>query len=626
MRWLLMTLLVVTMVSAQPALTFPPPKVNAPTAEQMAQIKEKTAQLRKALSSKNDATLQLYLKAAEYIVRHGEFFGKQAEWTLTILDDGLKLAAEGKVPAVVPGATNVRAYRSKIDGSLQPFAVTLPADHGKDANKRWPLHVVLHGRDGNLTEVAFLHRNRGRKAAKDLDHIVLEVYGRGNNAYRWAGEEDIWEAMLGTSRFARTTPGATVLRGFSMGGAGTWHLGLHFSDYWRVIGPGAGFTTTKGYANGLSLTPVQEKTLHIYDAVDYAENAFNVPIVAYSGADDPQKKAADNIEAALGKLGLKMTHLISPKTGHTVPPAYQKKLAEQYASYTLKPKDALNPADKLVFVTYTLKYPDCYWISLQGLEQHYERTRVEAQRVGKDGADLKTTNVRAMKITASEVTIDGQTLKGTAPLQVRKTAGKWQVVDPNAATTGLEKVPGLTGPIDDAFTKPFLCVRGTGTAWNVAPAAYAEADLQRFGAEWSKFLRGDLRIKDDKDVTDDDIKNYALILFGDPGSNSVLAKVLPKLPLTWTKEKLTWNGKEYDAATHVPAFIQPNPLNPQAYVVINSGHTFHADAFQGTNALLYPRLGDHALLRLTDVKKPLAMEVVASGLFDEFWKFKPEKP
>ena len=42
--------------------------------------------------------------------------------------------------------------------------------------------------------------------------------------------------------------------------------------------------------------------------------------------------------------------------------------------------------------------------------------------------------------------------------------------------------------------------------------------------------------------------------------------------------------------------IYPNPLNANRYVVLNSGHTFHAADYRGTNALLYPRLGDYAVL------------------------------
>ncbi len=44
--------------------------------------------------------------------------------------------------------------------------------------------------------------------------------------------------------------------------------------------------------------------------------------------------------------------------------------------------------------------------------------------------------------------------------------------------------------------------------------------------------------------------------------------------------------------------IYPNPLNAGRYVVLNSGHTFHEADFKGTNALLYPRLGDFAILKL----------------------------
>jgi hypothetical protein len=57
-------------------------------------------------------------------------------------------------------------------------------------------------------------------------------------------------------------------------------------------------------------------------------------------------------------------------------------------------------------------------------------------------------------------------------------------------------------------------------------------------------------------------------------------------------------------------------------VVLNTGHTFHATDFEGTNALLYPRLGDFAVLRLAPTKKdPLAVEVPRAGLFDDFWRF-----
>ena len=72
----------------------------------------------------------------------------------------------------------------------------------------------------------------------------------------------------------------------------------------------------------------------------------------------------------------------------------------------------------------------------------------------------------------------------------------------------------------------------------------------------------------------------------------------------------------------MPALIYPSPLNGARYVVLNSGHTFHAPEFRGTNALLYPRLGDWAVLKLASTKSdPLGVEARAAGLFDEYWKF-----
>ena len=57
----------------------------------------------------------------------------------------------------------------------------------------------------------------------------------------------------------------------------------------------------------------------------------------------------------------------------------------------------------------------------------------------------------------------------------------------------------------------------------------------------------------------------------------------------------------------------------------NSGDTFHEADFKGTNALLYPRLGDFAVVKPTPTEKdPAAFEVVTAGLFDELWNF-PKK-
>jgi hypothetical protein len=190
------------------------------------------------------------------------------------------------------------------------------------------------------------------------------------------------------------------------------------------------------------------------------------------------------------------------------------------------------------------------------------------------------------------------------------------------------KRPGVQGPIDDAFTTPFLCVRGTGKAWNPRVQAWSDASLKRFAYEWHRYFRGELRIKDDKNVTEEDVRKYNLVLFGDPGSNLWIDKVLPKLPFQWTRMEIRLGAEHFSAADHVPLLIQPNPFATDRYVVFNSGHTFHEKELASLNYLLFPRLGDWAILRVggkiaMNPSDPLEEETLNTGFWNEQWRLAP---
>jgi pimeloyl-ACP methyl ester carboxylesterase len=654
--------LIVVFAATVAGQDFSPPPSKAPDPATRKLIREKIVRLNNLLVSLRRqgvrdpllADLEIYYEAASRIVEHDEFFQKESgAWTLEALDRGLvraSQAAQGYPPSWLHarGFAVVRAYHSKIDGSVQPFAVTLPADYGRDSSKKWRLDVVLHGRDTGLTEVKFLHQHNGDNSApRGQDFVRLDVYGRGNNAYRWAGEVDVLEALntfLTVERLAGRDklldPARVVLRGFSMGGAGTWSLGLHLPSRWCLLGPGAGFTETHGYIKGLpaKLPDVQEKCLTIYDSVDYAENLFNVPAVAYAGSKDPQGQAARNIADRLkgADFPYALKILTAPGLAHQFPPAWQEKAQADYAPFITKGRPAYPP--RVRFVTYTLRYPSCDWVEVLALDHHYERSLADAE-YSKDGITVHTANVHALHLTLPDtsaatvkLTIDDQALQARVwppdqpqHVYLQRRGKEWSAVLPQFLLTQAARHPrksaSLHGPIDDAFTDNFLCVRGTTPSWHKTTGRYVEASLERFQKEWSKYWRGDLPVKDDVDVTSADIASRHLILFGDPGSNSLIAQVLAGLPIRWTKEKLTVAGKTYSSADNVPILIYPSPLNAGRYVVLNSGHTFHAADYRGTNALLYPRLGDYAVLHLASGEDPLAAEVATAGLFDEEWHF-----
>jgi hypothetical protein len=635
---------------------YAPPKTQPPDAATIEKIKPKTAELKAEIAKLPKSAFQyapdveVYAKAGEWIVMLEEWFDPKAgEKTLAVLDAGLRRAAELRnlKPNGVPSWPTVRGkpvvwgYRSTVDDSIQPYSLTVPTDF--DPTKPWRLDVVLHGRDATLTEVKFIHaRETSKPPAKSADYVQLDVYGRGNNAYRWAGETDVEEATfaagsIGVSPPRRGVKSATsvVLRGFSMGGAGTWHIGLHHPFDFSVIGPGAGFTTTRGYIKNFpaNVSDYIDRCLHIYDAVDYAENLFNVPVVAYSGEKDPQKAAADNIFAKLRDLKepVQATHLVAPGLEHRMPPEWQARADAEYRKYLHRvPVDA----ERVRFVTYTARYGNAGWATIEALDRQYDRAVLDGTWKDRK-VDLATTNIRGLflmgnddKPVPKQVRIDGQQIKvpgeeGDKPATMatfRKNNGQWQHVGllESMATkrTKPDKHDGLQGPIDDAFMGSFLVAAESGDGY---PAVAAE----QFRRIWRRYFRGTVREKDPKAVTEEDYRGRNLILFGTPETNPLIAKVLQKLPIRWTRDELEVNGVKYDAKTHVPVLIYPNPLWWQTgYVVINSGHTFREADLKGTNALLYPRLGDWAVLKPMPTKDdPAAYEVVAAGLFDEYWQF-----
>jgi hypothetical protein len=288
------------------------------------------------------------------------------------------------------------------------------------------------------------------------------------------------------------------------------------------------------------------------------------------------------------------------------------------------------------FTTWTLRQPRCSWVEIDGLEQHYTAATVDARWDG-ETFRVTTTNVRRLFLAPPKdqgfprtLTLDGQEVRARAAGRpgygqyFAKDEGRWRTVVPaqHKDSDFIQKNPQVMGPIDDAFTGRFICVVGTGKPMHPEMHRAALAQLERFRREWDKWMRGELVVRKDTELTDSERRARALILFGDPGSNKLIAEVLPNLPLRWTATELEFGGKTYDPATHLPVMIQGARLYPGSYVVLNSGHTFHEADFKGTNALLYPRLGDYAVVKPTPTAKdPAAFEVVTAGLFGEDWKF-----
>ncbi|MSU71918.1 MAG: hypothetical protein EXS43_06195 [Opitutus sp.] len=574
--------------------------------------------------------IEIFHKAVDWALRYDEFFAATEVTTAReLLAQGRRRAAQlrrGRMPWLDVTGLVVRGYRSKLDDSIQPYGLLVPANWKRDEPSR--LQVWLLGRGEKRSELAFLaDRLAKTPELTPKDTIILIPYGRYCNATKFAGEVDVFEAMDAVRGQTVIDPLRTSVAGFSMGGASVWHLATHHAGRWSSASPGAGFAETpiytKAFAPGKEPpTWWEQKLWGWYDATLYAGNLFNSPTIAYNGEIDPQKQSSEVMEKAMATEGLKLERLIGPQTAHKYHPTTKDQLTARLEALADK---GGNPLPREVRVsTYTLRYTGDTWFDIRGLEHHWARADVHARLIEGGPLTIETRNVTALQVPpwAKQAEIDGHKLAlpaGNAAdtIWLRKEKTGWRVAEP---WTGLHKDRGLTGPIDDAFMEAFVFVKPTGPALNEKLGSWTAGELAHAQKMWRDIFRGDAPVQDDTAVNDDDIAKRNLILWGDPSSNRVLAKILAQLPLSWDAQQLVFRGQTYAAADHAPILIFPNPLNPRRYVVLNSGIDFRDHAY-GTNALQIAKLPDYAIIDLREAPGPRwPGKIVDAGFFDEEWK------
>jgi hypothetical protein len=284
-----------------------------------------------------------------------------------------------------------------------------------------------------------------------------------------------------------------------------------------------------------------------------------------------------------------------------------------------------------------------HWVRIDALGEHWVPARVDAEIEGSSDLRLASSNVSALTLSMDagwcplrmdrpvQLTIDGQSLEGPRPMSDRswtcalhRDGDTWRLG--SLADVGLRKRHALQGPVDDAFMGSFLFVRPTGQSASPRFQQWAAAELEHATAHWRQQFRGDARIKDDRDVTDDDIAAHHLVLFGDPSSNALLARLADQLPVRWQGAALVVGAQQFAADSHAPILVYPNPLNRDRYVVLNSGFTFREfDYFN--NARQSPKIPDWAIV---DISQPVNIrypgKIVAADFFDEQWQLKPRSP
>ncbi len=599
--------------------------------------------------------VEIFARAVRHGLQYRELYSERnvAE-AKQVLAEGLLRArqlTEGDAAWLARKGLVVRGFRSKLDDTVQPYGLVIPQSYTFEGKSRYRLDLWFHGRGERTSETLFIAQRMkqvGRVAPRDT--IVLHPYGRYSNAFKFAGEVDVLEALEHAKQNYRVDENRVAVRGFSMGGAGCWQFAVHNSDLFFAANPGAGFSETPEFLKffqkeTLNPTWYEKQLWHLYDCTDWAANLNHLPTVAYSGELDIQKQAADIMEIALAKENLHLTHLIGPQTKHTIHADSLKEIETRLDSLAERGRERM--PHELHFVTWTLKYNRMHWLTVTGLASHWQKARVTAKilmRAEEEPTNhilIKTENVTSFRLNIAPglspfepahrlmVLIDHHPqvvpvgTDRSVDVEFHVAGRRWQMGSASSDSGDLRKRHNLQGPIDDAFMGPFVVVRPTGTARHPAVEKWTHSEMDRFIKHWRQQFRGDATVKDDTAITEHDIQAKNLILFGDPTSNQLIAKVLEGLPIDWTESKVKVGDASYDATQHAPVLIYPNPLNRDRYVVLNSGFTYREFAYLN-NARQVPKLPDWAIVDLRVPPDSLwPGKIVAADFFNEAWKIIP---
>ncbi len=535
----------------------------------------------------------------------------------------------------------MRTVRSPIDGQLLWYEYWLPKDYLPQ--KKYPLEIRLHSGNGVLWQATGVV---GRPAhAKNLPDQAASLYwghanysqwkgqsiwvhpcGRGNNDYAWMGEAAVMQVVEHVKKTYSVDDDLVTGVGGSMGADGLGRLAALHPDVFAWAGLSAG---------GVYAWPKKI----VFDPGRLVDNFANVPLAISIGGLDGYLKVVGPFMAELDRLAREFPgyylnkQWIDPGKGHE---NLDEKIVQASKEWLSQQKPRNLWPKLAVYKTDCLRYDGAYWVAIDTVGDPATAAKITADAREAGPIKVALQNVTRFHLNlAKELVGDAKDVKvaidGGAPLVVpaggivyfAQDAGKWSRTD-KRYPDGLIKKHGLSGPISDAFMEhPVLMVYATQNA-DAADGGKQIDNFVRyyFGpGDGYEIMHTGFDRKADADVSDADIAQRNLVIFGDPSKNKLLARLVDKLPVKYTGEGFEIGGKSYKNSAQGLMMIYPNPLNPQRYVLLVPEVMGKCDALGITHVsieLCY--LGDWLVI---EPQKHWPERIwafpIASGSFDSQW-------
>lgn len=139
--------------------------------------------------------------------------------------DRLEKVVDGRADAqtVLASGLVLYAYRSRLDGTLQPYYAYVPPSRLPEEGPR-PVVVLLKYLYRRVVIPSFAFDPVLSDIADRTGTVFLSPFGRGINRYEYAGETDVFEALADLGTRHKLDANRIFLAGFSMGGGAAFTL------------------------------------------------------------------------------------------------------------------------------------------------------------------------------------------------------------------------------------------------------------------------------------------------------------------------------------------------------------------------------------------------------------------
>jgi pimeloyl-ACP methyl ester carboxylesterase len=530
-----------------------------------------------------------------------------------------------------PGQTYKETFLSAIDRSVQYYAVRPPLQPPSGPS---PLVLSCHGASVKAWRQADAY------SPKPAGYVVAATNRRpfGFDWEDW-GRMDALEVIDTFSKRYPVDPDRVYLTGHSMGGHGTWHIGVNHPGRFAAIGPSAGWISFATYSRRPQ--PKREGPTEFLargtgpsDTLSLKENLRDLPVFIIHGSID------DNVPVRESRRMAKELATFHKDFIYREFEGKKHWWDDKFAAGT----DCVDLPDlfdfffrhkrprapfRLHFKTYNPAVSSTHrWLKVLGQETLLHGSEVTAEaKPGDKTIQITTKNITRLALDPSPhfrpgeftVAIDGAKLpvgwKESTWVHLEKKGEAWTfAVSPPPAG---EKRPERYGPFKQAFTNGFLFVYGTGgtSAENEASLSRARYDAQ----VWWYRGNGGAEILPDTHFTPEKYPDRNVILYGHAGMNRAYPLLLDDTEVRVDRGKMKIGNKVLEGDTLSCFIVRPRKNTRDGLVALQGGTG--ATGIRGTLLAFFFASGIHYPdLTVWGGKEGGTGGLRATGFFGRDWK------